>query len=83
MTTELRRSSPMEVKIGVQNASRELTIDPDGDADSIEEKVTRALADGGVLTLSDARGRRVVVPVEKLAYVDISTGVTGQVGFRS
>jgi hypothetical protein len=83
MTTELRRSSPMEVKIGVQNASRELTIDPDGDADSIEEKVTKALADGGVLTLSDARGRRVVVPVEKLAYVDISTGVTGQVGFRS
>jgi hypothetical protein len=73
----------MEVKIGVQNASRELTIDPDGDADAIEEKVTKALADGGVLTLSDARGRRVVVPVEKLAYVDISTGVTGQVGFRS
>jgi hypothetical protein len=83
MTTELRRSSPMEVKIGVQNASRELTIDPDGDADAIEEKVTKALADGGVLSLSDARGRRVVVPVEKLAYVDISTGVTGQVGFRS
>ena len=73
----------MEVKIGVQNASRELTIDPDGDADAIEAKVTKALADGGVLTLSDARGRRVVVPVEKLAYVDISTGVTGQVGFRS
>lgn len=73
----------MEVKIGVQNASRELTIDPDGDADAIEEKVTKALADGGVLSLSDARGRRVVVPVEKLAYVDISTGVTGQVGFRS
>ena len=73
----------MEVKIGVQNASRELTIDPDGDADAIEEQVTKALADGGVLSLSDARGRRVVVPVEKLAYVDISTGVTGQVGFRS
>jgi hypothetical protein len=36
-----------------------------------------------VLALSDARGRRVVVPAEKLAYVDISTGVTGQVGFRS
>jgi hypothetical protein len=73
----------MEVRIGVQNASRELTIDADLEADAIQELVAKALGDGGVLALSDARGRRVVVPAEKLAYVDISTGVTGQVGFRS
>jgi hypothetical protein len=73
----------MEVRIGVQNASRELTIDAALEADAIQDLVAKALDDGGVLALSDARGRRVVVPAEKLAYVDISTGVTGQVGFRS
>ena len=73
----------MEVKIGVQNASRELTIDTTLDADGVEKAVTEALKDDGVLALTDAKGRRIVVPGEKLAYVDISTSVTGQVGFRS
>ena len=73
----------MEVKIGVQNVSRELTIDTTLDADGVEKAVSSALKDGGVLSLTDAKGRRLVVPGEKLAYVDISTSVTGQVGFRS
>jgi hypothetical protein len=73
----------MEVKIGVQNASRELTIDTTLDADGVEKAVAAALDNGGVLSLTDAKGRRIVVPGDKLAYVDISTSVSGQVGFRS
>jgi hypothetical protein len=73
----------MEVKIGVVNASRELTIDTTLDAGDLEEQVKTALSAGGVLALSDAKGRRVVIPVEKLAYVEITTSSAGQVGFRS
>lgn len=73
----------MEVKIGVIHASRELTLDTTLDAGEIEDQVRAALSDGGVLSLSDAKGRRVVVPVEKLAYVEITTTTAGQVGFRS
>ncbi len=73
----------MEVKIGVQNASRELTIDTTLDADGVEKAVATALKAGGVLALADSKGRRIVVPGDKLAYVDISTSVSGQVGFRS
>jgi hypothetical protein len=73
----------MEVKIGVVNASRELTIDTLLEAGDVEEQVKTALSSGGVLSLSDAKGRRVVVPVEKLAYVEITTSSVGQVGFRS
>jgi hypothetical protein len=73
----------MEVKIGVVNASRELTIDVSLEAGEVEEQVKSALSQGGVLSLSDAKGRRVVVPVEKLAYVEITTSTVGQVGFRS
>ena len=73
----------MEVKIGVIHASRELTIDTTLESGEIEDQVRSALSDGGVLSLSDAKGRRVVVPVEKLAYVEITTGTVGQVGFRS
>ena len=73
----------MEVKIGVIHASRELTLDTTLDAGDVEEQVRSALAEGGVLSLTDAKGRRVVVPVEKLAYVEITTSSVGQVGFRS
>jgi hypothetical protein len=73
----------MEVKIGVVNASRELTIDTGLEAGEVEDQVRSALSSGGVLTLSDTKGRRVVVPVEKLAYVEITTSTVGQVGFRS
>ena len=73
----------MEVKIGVIHASRELTIDTGLDAAEVEERVREALTSGGLLSLTDSKGRRVVVPVEKLAYVEISTSTAGQVGFRS
>jgi hypothetical protein len=74
----------MEVKIGVQFANRELVIDSSLTSDEIEAEVSKALSgEAGVLTLADTKGRRVVVPTDKLAYVELGTPTTGQVGFRS
>ena len=74
----------MEVKIGVQYAQREVTVDVNETAEAVQKLVAEAIAGpDGVLTLTDTKGRTIVVPGAKLAYVDISTSVTGQVGFRS
>jgi hypothetical protein len=74
----------VEVKIGVQFAQRELVIDTELSGDDVAAEVSKALSgEGGVLSLADARGRRVLVPVEKLAYVELGTPTAGQVGFRS
>ena len=72
----------MEVKIGVQNANRELILDSDQDGDDIEKAVSQAL-EQGLLSLTDTKGRRVVVPADKIAYVEIGSPSIGQVGFRS
>jgi hypothetical protein len=72
----------MEVKIGVQNANRELVIDTNQEGDDIEKAVSDAL-EQGVFTLTDSKGRRVIVPADKLAYVEIGSPTIGQVGFRS
>jgi Protein of unknown function (DUF3107) len=72
----------VEVKIGVQNASRELVIDTELSGDDVEKAVAEA-REQGLLTLTDTKGRRVVVPVDKLAYVEIGSPTVGQVGFRS
>ena len=74
----------MEVKIGVQFANRELVIDSPMTGDEIESAVSEALAsDSGVLQLHDTKGRRVLVPSDKLAYVELGSPTVGQVGFRS
>jgi hypothetical protein len=72
----------MEVKIGVQHAPRELVVETDSDAEAVHQAFDKALADDGVLALSDTRGRQVLVPARSVAYLEIGSGVTGQVGFR-
>lgn len=72
----------MEVKIGVQNANRELVLDTDQSGDDVEKAVGEAL-ERGLLSLTDSKGRRVLVPADKLAYVEIGSPSVGQVGFRS
>jgi len=74
----------MEVKIGVQNANRELSLDSNETSETVEKAVAAALSgEEKLLTLSDSKGRKVIVPTEKLAYVEIGSPSVGQVGFRS
>ena len=72
----------MEVKIGVQYAPRELVIESAQTSAEVEEAVTTALdSDSGVLMLQDERGRRIIVPVAKVAYVEIAESSQRPVGF--
>lgn len=73
----------MEVKIGVQYAARELVIETDEDAEAVGQQVNEAIANGSVLSLTDTKGRRTLVPAERITYIEIGGGVAGQVGFRS
>ncbi|MGH3737477.1 MAG: DUF3107 domain-containing protein [Micromonosporaceae bacterium] len=74
----------MEVKIGVQFAPRELTLDSNLSPAEVEAAVTEALgSEDGVLSLVDDKGRRVLVPVGKIAYVEIAEQSTRSVGFSA
>ncbi len=74
----------MEVKIGVQQAARELTVEVNESAEAVSQLVADAIAtEGASLTLTDTKGRTIIVPGAKVAYVEIGSGVAGTVGFRS
>ena len=73
----------MEVKIGVQHAPREVVLETNETVEAIEKQVADAVKDSGTLAIDDVRGRRILVPGDKIAYVEIGGGVSGQVGFRS
>jgi hypothetical protein len=74
----------VEVKIGVQHSPRELVIDSPKTPDEIAKEISLAMSGGtkdGLLTLVDERGRRIVVPVDRIAYVEIAQADTRRVGF--
>ena len=70
----------MEIKIGVQRAPRELTLESNQTREDVEQAVETALA-GGVLRLTDDRGRLFLVPGERLAYIELGEPVERRVGF--
>jgi hypothetical protein len=72
----------VEVKIGVADSPRELVVTSSLTPDEIEKLVSEALRhEDGLLTLVDEKGRRVVVPVSRVAYVDIAPADVRKVGF--
>ena len=73
----------MEVKIGIQHAPRELVVDTGETADAVEKMVADAVGSEGVLALTDSKGRKIIVPAARIAYVEIGGALAGQVGFRS
>lgn len=73
----------MEVKIGVQHSPRELIVETGETPENVEKMVAEAVASDTVFTLTDTKGRKIMVPGAKVAYVEIGGGVAGHVGFRS
>lgn len=74
----------MEVRIGVTQTARELEVDLGdvSDAVALGEEIEAKLAAGGVLWLTDKKGRRIGVPTEKVAYVELgSADDNRRVGF--
>ncbi|HSK53908.1 MAG TPA: DUF3107 domain-containing protein [Jiangellales bacterium] len=72
----------MEVKIGVQHAARELVLESPQTSAEVEKAVADALeSEHGRLSLADDRGRRVIVPADRLAYVEIGETTERRVGF--
>ncbi|MBE1587522.1 DUF3107 domain-containing protein [Nonomuraea angiospora] len=72
----------MEVKIGVRSVHRELVVETDLSAEQVEEEIRNALSvDRGVFALTDVKGRRVMVPVASLGFVEIGEDEARPVGF--
>ena len=74
----------MDIRIGVTQAPRELTIDvADESSDEVAAAVEAALSGAtDVLWLTDKRGRRMAVPASKIAYVELgSADASRRIGF--
>jgi len=64
----------VEVRIGVLHTPKELSLEVEGKPDDVVKALDDALKkDDSVLWITDAKGRRVGVPADRVAYVEIET----------
>jgi len=63
----------MEVRIGVVYTPREIVLEMPDDADDVGKTIEQGLeGEATLLWLTDSKGRRVGIPTDKLAYVEIA-----------
>jgi hypothetical protein len=74
----------VEVKIGVLHTPREIVLESTQTPAEVEQLVAAAFKSvDGQLALTDERGRKVIVPANLVAYVEIAQADVRRVGFAA
>lgn len=71
----------MEVKIGITDVAREVTIETQLTTEEVQESLRKAVESSGLFELSDEKGRHVLIPAARVGYVDIGSATARAVGF--
>jgi len=73
----------VEVKIGIQSVPRELVVETDTPVAEMERDLSAALEKGGqsIFAVAVAKGGKVLVPADKIAYVEFVGAEARRVGF--
>jgi len=71
----------VQVRISITNVNSDLNFESELGAAEIQSAVNAALKSGDALTLGDIRGRVVMVPADKIGYVEIGEQTDRRVGF--
>ncbi len=73
----------MEVKIGIVNTPREIVFDSTQTSEDVSKAVADSIKSGELLSLEDDRGRQVLIPSDRIAYVELGVPAARRVGFAS
>jgi hypothetical protein len=71
----------VEVKIGIQSVPRELVVETSTSDEEIQQLLAAAVTDSTVFVLTDEKGGKVMVPGDKIAYLELGSLEPRRVGF--
>ena len=84
MTTKKSDSAnKVQVRITVSNVTSDLNFESALGTAAIQSAVNAAIKSGDTLTLEDIRGRVIMVPADKIGFVEIGEQTERRVGFGS
>jgi hypothetical protein len=72
-----------EVRIAVANVNSDLAFESPSTPAEISAAVSAAISTGTPLILTDIRGRTIVVPADRIGFVEIGEQAERRVGFGS
>jgi len=75
--------SKTEVKIGISDSTHEINFECSSSQSEVIAKVNDAIKTSSVLALSDAKGREILVPHNKISYVEVGESADRRVGFAN
>ncbi len=73
----------MEIKIGIQSIPRELVLESPSSPDEVERSLMTALSNGGMFVIRDDKGGKVMIPADKIGYVELNGTEERRIGFGS
>ena len=80
-TKKSESSNKVQVRITVANVASDVNFESALSAAEIQSAVNASLKSGEALTLEDIRGRVVMVPADKIGFVEIGEQTDRRVGF--
>lgn len=80
-TKKSEGANKVQVRITVANVNSDINFESSLSTADIQSAVTDALKSGDALTLEDIRGRVVMVPADKIGFVEIGEQTDRRVGF--
>lgn len=80
-TKKSESANKVQVRITVANVNSDINFESSLSAADIQGAVNAALKSGDALTLEDIRGRVVMVPADKIGFVEIGEQTDRRVGF--
>ena len=74
-------ANKVQVRITIANVASDLNFESALGAEQIQSAVNAALKSGDALVLEDIRGRVMMVPADKIGFVEIGEQTDRRVGF--
>jgi hypothetical protein len=79
----VKSTSRTEVKIGISDSTHEINIECVSTQSEVIAKVNEAIKSSSVLSLSDSNGRELLVPANKISYIEVGESIDRRVGFAN
>lgn len=76
-----KEKSLVEVHVAVTEGAREIVLQMEATQEEIGKAVSAALSAGKPLELTDEKGKKVIVPADKIGFVEIGASTGRRVGF--
>lgn len=71
----------MDIELGIQNVARPVNFSTDESADAVSDVIAKAVSNHQPITLTDDKGRRIIVPADALGYAIVGSETKHAVGF--